>query len=59
MKLLIKENKVLLVIIAIAVIVSFVTIGGRISVESRNKTYDIVLDYNAIKAMADQSDHDI
>ncbi len=59
MKLLIKENKILLVIIAIAVIVSFVTIGGRISVESRNKTYDIVLDYNEIKAMADQSDHDI
>lgn len=59
MKLLVKENKILLIIIAIAVIVSFVTIGGRISVESRNKTYDIVLDYNEIKAMADQSDHDI
>lgn len=59
MKLLIKENKILLVIIAIAVIVSFVTIGGRISVESRNKAYDVVLDYNEIKAMADQSEHDI
>jgi hypothetical protein len=59
MKLLIKENKILLVIIAIAVIISFITIGGRISVESRNKTYDVVLDYNEIKAMADQSDHDI
>ena len=59
MKLLIRENKILLAIIAIAVIVSFVTIGGRISVENRNKTYDIVLDYNEIKAMADQSKHDI
>jgi len=59
MKLLIRENKILLVIIAIAVIVSFITIGGRISVENRNKTYDIVLDYNEIKAMADQSEHDI
>jgi hypothetical protein len=59
MKLLIKENKILLVIIAIAVIVSFITIGGRISVENQNKTYDIVLDYNEIKAMADQSDHDV
>ena len=59
MKLLIKENKILLVIIVIAVIISFITIGGRISVENRNKTYDVVLDYNEIKAMADQSDHDI
>lgn len=59
MKLLIKENKILLVIIAIAVIISFITIGGRISVETRNKTYDVVLDYNEIKAMADQSDHTI
>ena len=59
MKLLIKENKILLVIIAIAVIISFITIGGRISVESRNKNYDVVLDYNEIKAMAEQSDHDV
>jgi hypothetical protein len=59
MKLLFKENKILLIIIVAAVLVSFITIGGRISVESRNKTYDIVLDYNEIKAMADQSDHDI
>ena len=59
MKLLIRDNKVLLIIIAVAVMISFVTIGGRISAESGNKTYDIVLDYNEIKAMADQSDHDI
>jgi hypothetical protein len=59
MKLLIKENKILLIIIAIAVIVSLITIGGRISVESKNKTYDIVLDYNEIEALAGQSDHDV
>ncbi len=59
MKLLVKENKILLAIIAIAVIVAFITIGGRVSVETKNKTYDIVLDYNEIKAMADQSEHDI
>jgi len=59
MQLLIKENKILLIIIAIAVMVSFLTIGGRFSVENKNKTYDIVLDFNEIKAMADQSDHDI
>lgn len=59
MKLLIKENKILLGIITIAVIVSFITIGIRISVENQNKTYDIVLDYNEIEAMAEQSEHGV
>lgn len=59
MKLLIKENKLLLVIIAAAILVSLIAIGGRISVESRNKTYDIVLDYNEINTMAEQSKHDV
>ncbi|MDD4565320.1 MAG: DUF5693 family protein [Eubacteriales bacterium] len=59
MKLLIKENKILLLIIAISVIVSLIMIGSRISVENHNKTYDIVLDYNELKAMADQSEYDI
>lgn len=59
MKLLIRENKVLLLVVALAVLVSFVAIGGRISVEGQNKTYDIVLDYNEVEAMAKQSDHDV
>jgi len=59
MKLLVRENKILLAMIAVAVIVAFITIGGRVSVEAKNKTYDIVLDYNELKAMAEQSDHDI
>lgn len=59
MQLLFKENKILLFIIAVAVIVSFIIIGGRFSVENRNNTYDIVLDYNEIEAMAAQSEHDI
>ncbi|HWQ78340.1 MAG TPA: DUF5693 family protein [Anaerovoracaceae bacterium] len=59
MKLLFRENKILLAVIAVAVIVSFVAAGGRIAVERGNKTYDIVLDYNEIKAMADQSEHDV
>lgn len=59
MKLLIKENKILLLIIAVAVIISLITIGMRFSVENRNKTYDIVLDYNEIEMMAEQSEHDV
>lgn len=59
MKLFIKDNKILLLIIAIAVIVSLITIGTRFSVENHNKTYDIVLDYNEIEMMAGQSEHDV
>ena len=59
MKLRIRENKFLLIIIGLAIIVSFIAIGGRISVESQNKTYDIVLDYNEIENMAEQSEHDV
>lgn len=59
MRLIIKQNKILFIIIGIALIVSFVAIGGRMQVEGHNKTYDIVLDYKEIQAMADQSDHDV
>lgn len=59
MKLLIKENKILLLVIAIAVIVSLITVGMRFFVEKHNKTYDIVLDYNEIEMMAEQSEHDV
>lgn len=59
MKLLIRENKILLAIIVVAIIISFIAIGGRISVERQNKSYDIVLDYNEIEAMAQQSDHNV
>ncbi|MGI6731505.1 MAG: DUF5693 family protein [Anaerovoracaceae bacterium] len=59
MKLLVKENKILFSIIVLALIIALITIGGRLLTESRNKTYDIVLDYNEIKAMADQSEHDV
>lgn len=59
MRLLLKENKMLIIIICLSLIVSFVVIGGRLFVEAQNKTYDIVLDYNEVKAMADQSEQDI
>jgi predicted DNA-binding protein (UPF0251 family) len=59
MKLFIRENKILLAVAVVALLASFAAIGGRISVESGNKTYDIVLDYNEIEAMADQSERDV
>jgi len=59
MKAFIKENKILLTAMALMLIVCFVVIGTRFLVESHNKTYDIVLDYNEIAALAIQTDHDV
>lgn len=59
MRLFLKENKVLLAIVAAALIVAIVVIGGRMSVESKNKTYDVVLDYQELQYMSEQSKHDL
>ncbi|MCL1808985.1 MAG: DUF5693 family protein [Clostridiales bacterium] len=53
-----RENKILLAVLAAVFIVCFVVIGSRFSIESRNDSYDIVLDYNEVAAMAMQSEHD-
>ena len=52
-------NRVLLVLLAAAVAVSLWVIARRWSVESENKTYDVVLDYTELELMAEQSDHDV
>ena len=54
-----KMNRVLLVLLAAAVAVSLWGIARRWSVESENKTYDVVLDYTELELMAEQSDHDV
>ena len=54
-----KTNRVLLVLLAAAVAVSLWVIARRWSVESENKTYDVVLDYTELELMAEQSDHDV
>ncbi|MCL1982057.1 MAG: DUF5693 family protein [Clostridiales bacterium] len=53
-----KENKILLAALAAVFIVCFFVIGTRYSIESRNNSYDIVLDYNEVADMAMQSEHD-
>ena len=59
MKNYINTNKILLAALAIVFAACFVVIGARYSVESKNKTYDIVLDYNEIAAMSMQTEHDV
>ena len=59
MKLLVRENKILLIIMIVALIASLTVIMQRGGVEREYKSYDIVLDYNEIEAMAEQSDYDV
>lgn len=59
MKQYIKRNGILLAVLALTVVVSIVVIAGRWQVESKNKTYDVVLDYIELEWMAEQSGHDV
>ena len=59
MKQFVKSNAILLAALAICAAVSIGVIFARMGVESENKTYDIVLDYNELELLAEQSEHDI
>ena len=59
MKEFIKNNKYIFIGIIAAFIVAITIIGGRGVIESSNKSYDVVLDYNELVAMAEQSDKDV
>ena len=59
MKQYLKNNLILLVALAVCVAVSICVIIARAGIEKDNKSYDIVLDYNELALLAEQSDHDI
>ena len=54
-----KENKFFILGIAAALLVAFFIIGTRMMIESDNKSYDIVLDYDELVKMAEQSEHPV
>lgn len=54
-----KNNKILFVIMAVAILAACFVIVQRWNVESKDKTYDIVLDYNELEKLAEQSENDI
>jgi hypothetical protein len=58
MKRFFKTNLVLLLVIALGFVAAFVSIGNRMAVEAKDKTYDIVIDMDELRKMAAQSDHD-
>ena len=59
MKNYLKNNIILLSVLALCFAVSIGIIAARMGVESRNKTYDVVLDYNEMELLAEQSENDI
>ena len=54
----IKENKILLIIIIIGLIASCIAVGQRFAVEAKDRTVDIMLDYEEIDLLAQQSEND-
>ncbi len=59
MKEFIRENKILLIAMVLVFAVCITVIATRAAIEKDNKTYDVVLDYNEIYNLAEQSDHDV
>ncbi|MDO4481755.1 MAG: DUF5693 family protein [Bacillota bacterium] len=56
---LIKENRILALILIAAVIVSGIVAGQRISVENNAKSVDIVVDYKEMELLSQQSENDV
>jgi len=54
-----KTNRILLALLALTVLVSLTVIASRWKLESGNKSYDIVLDYNELALLAEQSEEDV
>lgn len=59
MKEFLKTNRALLIAIAVTAIAAIILIGQRWSVESKDKVYDVILDYDELAQMAEQSDYDL
>ena len=59
MKQYIKTHFLLLALVAAAVLVSLTAIARRWQSETGNRSYDVVLDYNELELLAEQSDQDI
>lgn len=59
MKAFFDTNKILILGIVAVLLVAFSIIGNRFTAEKANDAYDVVLDYNELVAMAEQSDHDV
>lgn len=54
-----KKNKIFIGIMIISLVASLFVVGQRISVEKNDRNFDVVLDYQEMLQMSEQSKHDI
>ncbi len=54
-----KKNGILFIVLIIALMVSFISTLQRVTIEGKNKTVDITVDYLEIEKLAKQSDQDV
>ena len=56
---LIKESKIIAIILLIAIAASGLVIGQRMSVENETQNVDILVDYEEMELLSQQSEHDV
>ncbi len=59
MKRFLKTNRLLLILLAMTVAVSLAVVAQRWQTERRNKVYDVVMDYNELELLAEQSPENV
>ena len=59
MKKFFKRNRILAALALLGVLAALIPIAARVRAEEENKSYDLLLSYNSLQAMAQQSDYDV
>lgn len=59
MKAFLRENKILIGLAVVGLIIALFVTSGRMAVENKAKVYDMILDYQETFSMAQQSEHDV
>ena len=54
-----KRNRILAALALLGVLAALIPIAARVRAEEENKSYDLLLSYNSLQAMAQQSDYDV
>ena len=52
-----RKNRILAALVLLGVLASLVPLTARVRAEEDDKTYDLLLSYNSLRSMAQQSDY--
>ena len=58
MKQCLKRNRILAVLALLGVLAALIPIAARVRAEEENKSYDLILSYNSLQSMVEQSEYD-